>query len=172
MSGEPLAQTVALSEGWHPSPKSGACVMELVSLLSGDRFCDTPRAAHPEIGVLGAALNDALDDHERQRLVPLAPRIAASAEGLRGTVFPRVAPLCRRLFPPEGIASAPIRLRYEHALGLPPCEESACDLLAGTAILSPSTAIAVFERLLPPSPLDDELTALGGDIGAEAHASI
>lgn len=161
MSGEPLAQTVALSEGEHPSPRSGACVMELVSMLTGDRFCDTPRSAHPEIGVLAAALNDALDDAERQRLVPLAPRIAASGAALRGVaVFPRVFELCRRLFPPGEIASASIRLRYQHLLSLPPCEESACELLAGTAILSPRTALAIFELLLPRSALDEELAAL------------
>jgi hypothetical protein len=45
-------QTVKLSRGRHVSPASGMCVMELASVLAGERFSDHPQAVCPVIGAL------------------------------------------------------------------------------------------------------------------------
>ena len=47
---DPTHQTVRLSRGKHASPRSGACVMELASMLAGEPFSDRPDCACPVIG--------------------------------------------------------------------------------------------------------------------------
>src|SRR5690349_12927220 len=42
-------QTVHLKRGRHLSPDHGVCVMELASMLSGERFTDRPRSVSPVI---------------------------------------------------------------------------------------------------------------------------
>jgi len=77
---EVLHQTVRLSRGKHGSPRSGACVMELASMLAGEPFTDQPMTACPVIGGFMRAYNDACDDRRRQDLLPYA----AAVVGTRG----------------------------------------------------------------------------------------
>jgi hypothetical protein len=77
---EVLHQTVRLSRGKHGSPRSGACVMELASMLAGEPFTDQPITACPVIGGFMRAYNDACDDRRRQDLLPYA----AAVVGTRG----------------------------------------------------------------------------------------
>ena len=58
-------QVVRLGRGKHSSPDQGACVMELASMLAGERFGDRPRAVCPVIGAFLRTYNDALDDDRR-----------------------------------------------------------------------------------------------------------
>src|SRR5207248_6831847 len=70
-------QVVRLGRGKHSSPDQGACVMELASMLAGERFSDRPRAVCPVVGAFLRTYNDALDDERRQDLY----RYAADAVG-------------------------------------------------------------------------------------------
>ena len=75
-------QVVRLGRGKHSSPEHGACVMELASMLAGERFSDRPRTVCPVIGAFLRTYNDALDDERRQDLY----RCAADAVGTLGEV--------------------------------------------------------------------------------------
>ena len=45
----------------HLDPSSGGCLMEIVSVLAGERFSDAPRCTHPALGGLVARLvNDVI----------------------------------------------------------------------------------------------------------------
>jgi hypothetical protein len=87
-------QTVRLERGKHSSPASGACVMELASMLAGERFSDQPRCVCPVVAALLRRVNDALDDERRQTLY----RFASAAVGSRATegVRRRRLERCRR----------------------------------------------------------------------------
>ncbi len=77
----PSHQTVRLERGKHSSPHEGACVMELASMLAGERFSDRPYCVSPAIGGFLRAYNDFVDDHLRQDLYALA----AAVVGTRAT---------------------------------------------------------------------------------------
>jgi hypothetical protein len=74
-------QTVTLARGKHASPRSGACVMELASMLAGEGFTDRPASVCPIVAAFLRAYNDAIDDGRRQDLY----RFAAAAVGTRGS---------------------------------------------------------------------------------------
>lgn len=75
----PSFQTLRLARGKHSSPRHGACVMELASLLAGEDFSDRPKSVSPVLAAFLRGYNDLLDDRQRQDL------IAYAAEAL-GTV--------------------------------------------------------------------------------------
>lgn len=87
-------QTARIARGKHSSPDDGTCVMELASMLAGERFSDCPRAVCPVLAAYLRAYNDAVDDEPRQALYELA----ALAVGTRGTRHDRRArrAQCRR----------------------------------------------------------------------------
>jgi hypothetical protein len=74
-------QTVTLARGKHTSPRSGACVMELASMLAGEPFSDRPAAVCPVVAAFLRAYNDAVDDVRRQDLYAYA----SDAVGTRGS---------------------------------------------------------------------------------------
>ena len=43
-----------LSPGKHRSPRTGACFMELASLLAGERWSDHPACTHPLLAAVPA----------------------------------------------------------------------------------------------------------------------
>jgi hypothetical protein len=71
-------RTVKLSRGSHQSPDHGACVMELASMLAGERFGDHPRSVCPVIGAYLRTYNDRIDDDRRQDLYAYAARVVGS----------------------------------------------------------------------------------------------
>src|SRR4051794_2950885 len=71
----PSHQTIKLSRGKHSSPAHGACVMELASMLAGERFTDRPHSVSPVV----ATVLRCYDDSRRQDLY----RYAAAAVGTR-----------------------------------------------------------------------------------------
>jgi hypothetical protein len=80
--GTPVShQTVRLSRGKHSSPREGACVMELASMLAGEQFSDRPASVCPVIGGFLRSYNDALDDEHRQDLYEYAARIVGTRGG-------------------------------------------------------------------------------------------
>ena len=74
-------QTVTLARGKHTSPRAGACVMELASMLAGEDFSDRPASVCPVIAAFLRAYNDAIDDRRRQDLY----RYASAAVGTRAS---------------------------------------------------------------------------------------
>jgi hypothetical protein len=74
-------QTVTLARGKHTSPRGGACVMELASMLAGEEFTDRPASVCPVVGAFLRAYNDAVDDRRRQDLYGCA----AAAVGTRAS---------------------------------------------------------------------------------------
>jgi hypothetical protein len=64
-----------LSPGKHRNPRTGACFMELASLLAGERWSDHPACTHPLLAALARQVNDHTSDAGRQRLVDLIPSV-------------------------------------------------------------------------------------------------
>jgi hypothetical protein len=75
-------QTVRISKGRHHSPARGACVMELASLLAGERFDDHPQSVCPVIAGFLRGYNDLLPDGQHDELYPYAALVV-------GTTGPR-----------------------------------------------------------------------------------
>jgi hypothetical protein len=76
-----LAKVMALTlkSGAHVSFSRGACVMEAVAYVAGEKWGDTPECACPVIGAFMRSWNDSLDDEARNRLLkPLVPRLVGS----------------------------------------------------------------------------------------------
>ena len=71
---EKTHQTVRLDAGRHRSPGDSVCVMELASMLAGERFTDHPKSVCPTISALLRTYNDALGPRERQDLYRYASR--------------------------------------------------------------------------------------------------
>jgi hypothetical protein len=71
-------QTIKLSKGKHSSPSDGACVMELASMLAGEKFTDHPESVCPAIGSFLRAYNDSVEDDRRQDLYAYAARVVGS----------------------------------------------------------------------------------------------
>ena len=74
---------VTLKSGGHDNFKQGACAMELVSWLAGERFSDHPECASLVIAAFMRNWNDSLrSDEDRTRLLlPLVPKLV----GTRGS---------------------------------------------------------------------------------------
>ncbi len=72
-------QNVRLGPGRHPRPGQEVCVLELASMLAGDRYGDRPVSVCPVIGAILRAYNDNVDDRRRQDLY----RFAADVVGTR-----------------------------------------------------------------------------------------
>ena len=64
-----------LSRGKHRRPSKGACFMELVSFLAGERWSDHPSCTHPLLAGLARLVNDCTSDANRRRLAPLLPSV-------------------------------------------------------------------------------------------------
>jgi hypothetical protein len=71
-------QTIKLSKGKHSSPRDGACVMELASMLAGEKFTDHPESVCPAIGSFLRAYNDAVEDDRRQDLYAYASQVVGT----------------------------------------------------------------------------------------------
>ena len=76
--GSPSHQTARLSAGRHASPREGTCTIELVSLLAGAPFSDSPACVCPALAAFVRGYNDRIDDRRRQDLIALAPDLVDS----------------------------------------------------------------------------------------------
>jgi len=121
-------QTIKLSKGKHSSPESGACVMELASMLAGEPFSDHPQAVSPVIGSFLRAYNDAIGDQRRQDLYAYASKAVGSrgpadAERSRGdrlldwTARIRTRRWTQRLLPVRLRSATPLRRPSTEAIG-------------------------------------------------------
>ena len=74
----PRHQTVRLGKGRHASPRHGACVMELSSMLAGEPFDDHPRAVCPVIAGFLRGYNDLLPDGRHGELYAVAAQVVGT----------------------------------------------------------------------------------------------
>jgi hypothetical protein len=72
-------QTVPIRKGRHDSPARGACVMEVASMLAGERFDDHPKSVCPVIAGFLRSLNDLLPDDELDQMYPYAALAVGTA---------------------------------------------------------------------------------------------
>jgi hypothetical protein len=75
-----VPERIRLAPGRHDSPRDGACVVELASLIGGEEFSDRPRCVCPVIGAFLRGWNDRAAYADRSRLRPYAERIVGSRE--------------------------------------------------------------------------------------------
>lgn len=71
-------QTVRLTAGSHRSPADGACVMEVASMLAGERFSDRPRCVSPVVAAYLRTYNDLIGDGHRHDLYRVAAKVVGS----------------------------------------------------------------------------------------------
>lgn len=74
-----VLDTIKLDEGSHNSFEEGHCAMEVVSWLAGQGFTDAPGCASRVLTKYTINLNDTWKEADRQRLVPLLPRMVGTA---------------------------------------------------------------------------------------------
>lgn len=131
-----------LARGRHRSPRRGACFMELVSYLAGEKWSDHPRCTHPLLSALARAVNDASSDAARPLLAPLIPAVV----GLDGNDV-RWSVEIAMIAAVEALPVASAGRQNALAVGLLTCERVLDELEdREPGLLRPSTA-AVFEEV-------------------------
>lgn len=71
---KPLTLRRGAGKGWE----NGLCFMEAAAWLAGEEATDRPKCACPVLGKFGIAINDLAGHDQRQRLLPLAYRMAGT----------------------------------------------------------------------------------------------
>jgi hypothetical protein len=107
-------QTATLGVGRHAGPDHGVCVMELASMLAGQRFSDRPAFVSPALAAALRGYNDGLDSERRQTLIPYASACV-------GTVAGRASEKRRRCLIGGAVAdvtAGPVRGRLFRAVGV------------------------------------------------------
>jgi hypothetical protein len=117
-------QTVKLSKGKHSSPESGACVMELASMLAGEPFSDHPASVCPVIGSFMRAYNDSIDERRRQDMYGYASRVvdsrsSAAVEQVRAE---RIVEWAAQIRPRRWTRTLPARMRAHALRHKPPAD--------------------------------------------------
>jgi hypothetical protein len=153
---------VRLEPGSHDSADDGVCVVELASMVGGERFSDRPDCVCPVIAAYLRAWNDRAGYAQRQRLLPYATRVVGSRADRATTrrrrdiclrwgelADPRSGPV-RRL-----LARSKARLRLGWLLGLKPAvrlNEGAAEYAARVCFVrhGPESAFRLLDRLLDP----------------------
>jgi hypothetical protein len=162
-------QTVRIARGRHKSPDSGACVMELSSMLAGERFSDRPACVDRVVGAYMRALNDRLGARDRQRLYPYA----ALAVGTRddGDLHRRRRDICLRFlgYPPGRPGAQRARLRLAAGVGVLfafALHEPAAELAARRVIVSRDVdaAFGLLDDLLAAGRGPSESAPLAGAV--------
>jgi hypothetical protein len=72
-------QAVRLGKGKHSSPETGACVMELASMLADEPFSDHPRSVSRTLAAFLRGYNDMVDDARRQDLYDYGAKVVGTA---------------------------------------------------------------------------------------------
>jgi hypothetical protein len=91
-----------LGRGRHTDPRDGCNVLELASVLAGERWSTSPQSVHPALATAAETVNDLLTDDCKRLLVPLAPWLPGT-NSADPRIWPAVASACIR----TALASAP-----------------------------------------------------------------
>lgn len=160
-----------LDAGKHTAPERGACLMEYVSVLGGQRFTDRPACTPKPVAVVARRVNDAVTDHARSRLALWAPELVAMGRG-HGPLDDTVVLCCTT----AGLVVAPhechlvvlrerARRRLRHPwsrwLRLPAQAAVHEAFIAAMAALDP----------VPPAERDERLTELLAEVVRSAQVS-
>jgi hypothetical protein len=145
-------QTVRLGKGRHDSPDRGACVMELASLLAGERFTDHPRSVCPVIAGFLRSYNDRLPDGEHDELYAYASLVVGS-NGRRSVRLERA----RHVLTWADRPSARPRRRHRLLVRLQPWDLVLLPAVRAALRLDPQ------ERRVAVRALLEELVAMGCD---------
>lgn len=113
---------LTLSVGSHASIENGACILEAVAFVAGEKFSDSPSCASPLLGEFLRAWNDSMADAARQKLKPFVVRLVDTKgtkadEAKRGLM---IADWYLREFTPTWLELAGLS---EHAALLRSCRE-------------------------------------------------
>jgi hypothetical protein len=157
-----------LAAGKHSGPEQGACLMEYVSVLAGQRFTDRPRCTPAAVAVVARRVNDAVGESARHRLVRWAPElITGRRDGLDDAVVLCctatglvAAPQDRHLMALQRRARWRLRHSWLRWLRLP------AQAVVHEAFIAASAALAT----LPPDERDERLTGLLADVVSAARA--
>src|SRR5436190_21789692 len=74
---------VRLEPGKHRSADDGVCVVELASMIGGERFSDRPDCVCPVIGAFLRSWNDRVGYADRQHLETYASRVVGTGGSRR-----------------------------------------------------------------------------------------
>lgn len=64
-----------LSAGPHDNPKNGACIMEMVSFMSGDEWTDTPKCTDLFLAYVAQKVNDGMSSEHRHLILSQFDRL-------------------------------------------------------------------------------------------------
>lgn len=95
-------QTVQLARGAHSPDEGKGCLMEVVSMLAGEPFSDTPECACPVLSGFARRTNDWMHEEERQLLWPFTTRLVnsrGSKEETRRRAYRMADWACREVAP-------------------------------------------------------------------------
>lgn len=68
-------QVPYLRKGKGGSPERGGCIMQVLDWIERGTWTDEPPSVHPVIRRVAIAVNDNVDEEQRQRLLDLGPRM-------------------------------------------------------------------------------------------------
>ena len=146
-----------LSRGKHRTPRSGACFMEMASVLAGEKWTDQPQCTHPLLAGLARLVNDSISDTGRRGLVEHIPSVV----GVRGDGLGWEVSLVAAVAV-EAILDVPEERQRALASGLIRCEELAVALgpeqVPGVesmrqALADVPLAVSWSRRYLTPGPI-------------------
>src|SRR5699024_10381953 len=99
-----------LSCGKHNDPRDGACLMEYVSVLAGEKFTDRPSCVDPLLAHLARMVNDATSSSARHTLARLAIDLVGT-DRADSTMHEELVQACFRTLRGQRSAPQPNRAR-------------------------------------------------------------
>jgi len=109
-----------LARGKHRSARSGACFMEMASVLAGEKWSDAPQCTNPLLAGLARLVNDHTSDERRNELAEMIPSVV----GVQGGGLAWEVSLAAAVSA-EAILDVPAERQRALAGGLIRCEELA-----------------------------------------------
>ncbi len=73
--------TLTLDKGGHGNAEEGHCLLEVVSMMAGEKFGDSPECVDPVLAAFGRSWNDRLLDADRQQLKQYIPLLLDTYKG-------------------------------------------------------------------------------------------
>src|SRR3990167_3478451 len=137
-----LTKITKLDSGSH-RPDGKYCLMEAVAFVAGEPWSDSPACACPVLAAYGRALNDAMPDEQRQRLIPLIPKLVGTRatreiEQRRAYLLADVAV---RVLAPIALRAAKLDTEADKLAALPEItNESAAEAAMSAAVVAASAA--------------------------------
>ena len=125
----PVPDTLpVLGRGGHAPGSTTPCAMEAASWLVDEPWSAAPKAVHPVIAAVARAVNDNVEDDERQQLWPLILASLGTSHRFRPVLHLRLQRFAKRGLEAAGIASPAVwqrlLVRYGELTGEDPWKGS------------------------------------------------